>query len=406
LQGHFNEFNFSLEVKEYEREQIQWSYDDFYFQTNTKCIELIEGKRTGVLSLLDEQCIMPNGCDETFCLKLSQIVDHPHLQLARMSVTQFTIKHYAADVVYDVQGFCAKNKDPVQPALMDLLSKGSSQYVQMLFGEYDGPKNSIDPSKPRVASQARANSTIIFESVTAKFKRQLTDLMQRIYAAQPHFVRCINPNSRKVARQLEPEMVLDQLRCSGLMEAVRVSRAGFPVRILHTDFVSRFNILVEPANPSDSAQNQVQSMVLSLNVLPDSYRIGITKLFLRREVHEKLEEDRSRLLVRQALEIQRICRGHIARNHVRFLRMLRRESAVQLQRHIRKTLAFLWYQRNLQAWKAHNASSVKPVAQQHEQAGPVAPAENGMRFMCVVNKSARCGFLTLFPFFFRIRCCS
>ena len=359
------------------------------------------------MSLLDEQCIMPNGCDETFCLKLSQIVDHPHLQLARMSVTQFTIKHYAADVVYDVQGFCAKNKDPVQPALMDLLSKGSSPYVQMLFGENDGPKSSTDSLKPRTASQNRGGSTIIFESVTAKFKRQLTDLMQRIYAAQPHFVRCINPNSRKVARQLEPEMVLDQLRCSGLMEAVRVSRAGFPVRILHTDFVVRFNLLVEPANPSDSAQNQVQSMMLSLNVLPDSYRIGITKLFLRREVHEKLEEERSRLLVRQALEIQRICRGHIARNHVRFLKMLRRESAVQLQRHIRKTLAHFWYQRNLQAWKAHQANTAKPVMQQQAQAVQEIPVENGTNFTfdgnAQHNTCATLDFLTIFVF--RTRCC-
>ena len=376
MQGHFNEFNFSLEVKEYEREQIQWSYDDFYFQTNTKCIELIEGKRTGVLSLLDEQCIMPNGCDETFCLKLSQIVDHPHLQLARMSVTQFTIKHYAADVVYDVQGFCAKNKDPVQPALMELLSTGSAPYVQALF--QDNGILKTDAQRIRTTFPARGSSTIIFESVTAKFKRQLTDLMMRIYAAQPHFVRCINPNSKKIARQLEPEMVLDQLRCSGLMEAVRVSRAGFPVRILHSDFVSRFSLLVEPSKSAITAKDQVQSMMNVLKAQHDTYRIGITKLFLRRDVHEKLEEDRSRLLVRQALEIQRMCRGHIARNYVRFLKQLRWESAIQLQRHIRKSLAHFWYQRNLQAWKAQLANHAQTSGDsvQHT-AAPEVPTENG-----------------------------
>jgi myosin-5 len=80
-------------------------------------------------------------------------------------------------------------------------------------------------------------STIIFESVTSQFKRQLSDLMLRINVAHPHFVRCINPNSVKEPNKLEPEMILDQLRCSGLMEAVRVSRAGFPVRLLHADFI-------------------------------------------------------------------------------------------------------------------------------------------------------------------------
>jgi len=365
LQGHFNEFNFSLEVKEYEREEIQWSYDDFYFQTNTKCIELIEGKRTGILALLDEQCIMPNGTDETFCLKLQQIVDHPHLQLARMSVTQFTVKHYAADVNYDVAGFCTKNKDPVQPAVTELLSKGSSPYVQMLFNDPEVVGRSLQSEsgqRGRISSATRGMSTIIFESVTAKFKRQLADLMSRIYAAQPHFVRCINPNSQKIPRLLEPEMVLDQLRCSGLMEAVRVSRAGFPVRIVHEDFVVRFSLLKEPARPSEPWKNQVQSMMVALGIRHDSYRIGITKLFLRREVHEKLEEERSRLLVRQALEIQRVCRGHIARVYVRYLRKIRLESAFQLQRHVRKALAYLWYQKNLQAWKAQIAKTAKAAS--------------------------------------------
>jgi len=68
----------------------------------------------------------------------------------------------------------------------------------------------------RTPSGKGAGSTLIFESVTSKFKRQLTDLMMRINAAHPHFVRCINPNSKKEANKLEPEMILDQLRCSGI----------------------------------------------------------------------------------------------------------------------------------------------------------------------------------------------
>eukprot|EP00281_Chroomonas_sp_CCMP1168_P033468 CAMPEP_0206237434 /NCGR_PEP_ID=MMETSP0047_2-20121206/14268_1 /ASSEMBLY_ACC=CAM_ASM_000192 /TAXON_ID=195065 /ORGANISM="Chroomonas mesostigmatica_cf, Strain CCMP1168" /LENGTH=572 /DNA_ID=CAMNT_0053661879 /DNA_START=38 /DNA_END=1752 /DNA_ORIENTATION=- len=113
LQGHFNEFNFSHEIKEYEREGIQWSYDDFYFQTNTRCIELIEAKGKGMLALLDEQCIMPNGSDETYCTKLkSDIPSHPHLYTAKMRGLNFTLKHYAAEVIYNAEGFCFKNKDP------------------------------------------------------------------------------------------------------------------------------------------------------------------------------------------------------------------------------------------------------------------------------------------------------
>jgi myosin-5 len=84
LQGHFNEYNFSLEIQEYQREDIEWSYADFQFQTNTKCIEMIEDKRSGMLALLDEQCIMPNGNDHGFCTKLqSEIPNSQYLYSKR-----------------------------------------------------------------------------------------------------------------------------------------------------------------------------------------------------------------------------------------------------------------------------------------------------------------------------------
>lgn len=240
LQGHFNEYNFSLEIEEYKRENIEWSYTDFQFQTNTKCIEMIEGKRSGMLALLDEQCIMPNGNDETFCTKLkTEIPDNQYLYSKKMKGTQFTLKHYAAEVVYDAVGFCFKNKDPVQPSIVEIMSASTSGYVRDMFQGHMARMNeggSANNSR-RAGPGKGKGSTIIFESVTSQFKRQLADLMTRIHAAHPHFVRCINPNSKKEPNKLEPEMILDQLRCSGLMEAVRVSRAGFPVRMQHEDFI-------------------------------------------------------------------------------------------------------------------------------------------------------------------------
>ena len=209
LQGHFNEFNFSLEVKEYERERIQWSYNDFTFESNDKCIDLIEAKRTGILALLDEQCIMPNGSDATFCMKLgSEIQSHPHFHMVKMNTAQFTVKHYAAHVTYDAQGFCFKNKDPVLPAIVELMATRTSPYVRSLFE----PEALTAVSGASLVTPTRGRSTIIFESVTMKFKKQLIDLMGRINAAQPHFVRCINPNPDKVPGVLAPEMILDQVR--------------------------------------------------------------------------------------------------------------------------------------------------------------------------------------------------
>ena len=371
LQGYFNEFNFALEIQEYEREGIRWSYDDFKFQTNTRCIELIEGRRTGVLALLDEQCMMPGGGDEAFCTKLkTELGEHPYLNATRVRGARFAVRHYAAEVTYDAAGFCFKNKDPVLPALVDLMASSGSAYIRSLAtARADGR------SAPRGAAAARqdsARSTIIFESVTTQFRRQLGDLMARIAATQPHFVRCINPNGFKAPGRLEPEMVLDQLRCSGLMEAVRVSRAGFPVRITHVDFVDRFAILA-PRPPGDAAE-AARQMVVALRVPASDHRIGTTKVFMRREAHERLEEERSRLLVRQIVAVQRTVRGHWARVAVRALRIARRRAAIVVEAVVRRTLARRWFRSMLERRRA--AMEKTRAAPPPPGAGP-EPSVNG-----------------------------
>ena len=367
LQGHFNEFNFSLEIQEYQKEDIQWSYEDFYFQTNTKCIEMIEAKRTGMLALLDEQCLMPNGNDETYCTKLkSEIQDNPYIYTAKMKGTQFTLKHYAAEVVYDAQGFCFKNKDPVQPSMLELLSISHNEYIRQIFQDH------LSKMEQNTKKGPKGQSSLFFESVTSKFKRQLTDLMMRINAAQPHFVRCINPNSQKEPGKLEPEMILDQLRCSGLMEAVRVSRAGFPVRVLHRDFTSRFSILVQP--PPGDLRIAATHMCRSLRMPDEHYRVGKTKIFMRREIYDKLEEERSRLLVGQVKILQRVVRGHLARVLVKKIRLLRKASCVTIQRFIRMRLAKQVYQDLLE--RRRRMQEAEARAQAQALPSPASPDSN------------------------------
>ena len=144
-----------------------------------------------------------------------------------------------------------------------------------------------------------------------------------------------------------------QLRCSGLMEAVRVSRAGFPVRIHHEDFISRYSLLT--ARLSSGIQSQgiesktfINNMLQMLGAQDTDFRIGLTKVFFRRSLHDRLEEDRSSLLVRDAKNIQRVCRGHLARNYVRLLRRLRVDAAVILQRASRMATARRSYARLVQ----------------------------------------------------------
>ena len=137
------------------------------------------------------------------------------------------------------------------------------------------------------------------------------------------------------------------------MEAVRVSRAGFPVRIHHEDFISRYSLLT--ARLSSGIQSQgiesktfINNMLQMLGAQDTDFRIGLTKVFFRRSLHDRLEEDRSSLLVRDAKNIQRVCRGHLARNYVRLLRRLRVDAAVILQRASRMATARRSYARLVQ----------------------------------------------------------
>lgn len=119
-----------MEQEEYFREQIIWSFIEFY--DNQPCIELIEGK-LGILDLLDEECKMPKGSDTTWCNKLydkhlkpvpatsttttittqNPVTPQNHFSKPRMSQRAFIIHHFAEKVEYLVDGFLEKNRDTV-----------------------------------------------------------------------------------------------------------------------------------------------------------------------------------------------------------------------------------------------------------------------------------------------------
>jgi myosin heavy subunit len=130
LQQHFNQFIFKLEQEEYVREQIDWS--QVSFPDNQDCLDLIESKRpAGVLTLLDEQCLLQTGSDEGFARKCfeSLVKEHPRFTVsAKQKVAgQFSIRHYAGEVVYTAAGFVEKNKDQIHREATDLLLASRSR---------------------------------------------------------------------------------------------------------------------------------------------------------------------------------------------------------------------------------------------------------------------------------------
>jgi hypothetical protein len=90
--------------------------------------------------------------------------------------------------------------------------------------------------------------TVATKSVSSQFSSQLRILRSRIEKTVPHYIRCLKPNDELVPDYFEPKNIIEQLRCGGVLEAVRVSRAGYPTRYPHDVFMARCYILGDPVD--------------------------------------------------------------------------------------------------------------------------------------------------------------
>lgn len=238
LQQQFNKYVFKLEQQEYEKEGIMWKF--ISFPDNQDVLDLIDRKHTGILALLDEQCILPRSTDQKFTRYLYARCDK-HNRFSASSSQRvdylFSIEHYAGYVVYTTDSWLEKNKDQLPAASSDLLNSSSFG----LIGEITR----------FIRSEDRAGrGTVATKSVSSQFSSQLRTLRSRIDETTPHYIRCLKPNDDLSPNYFEPKNVVEQLRCGGVLEAVRVSRAGYPTRYPHDIFMARYYILGDSRDAS------------------------------------------------------------------------------------------------------------------------------------------------------------
>ncbi|KAG6654818.1 hypothetical protein CIPAW_05G171900 [Carya illinoinensis] len=338
LQQHFNRHLFKLEQEEYIQDGIDWTKVDF--EDNQDCLGLFEKKPLGLLSLLDEESTFPNGTDLTFANKLKQHLNSNSCFRGERGKA-FTICHYAGEVMYDTTGFLEKNRDLLHLDSIQLLSSCSSQLCQTFASSM--LTQSEKPAAGPLYKSGGADSQKL--SVATKFKGQLFKLMQRLESTTPHFIRCIKPNNLQSPGLYEQDLVLQQLRCCGVLEVVRISRSGFPTRMSHQKFARRYGfLLLENAAFQDPLSVSV-AILHQFNILPEMYQVGYTKLFFRTGQIGVLEDTRNRTL-HGILRVQSCFRGYQARRYLKELRRgittlqsfirgdkTRSEYAVLLQKH-------------------------------------------------------------------------
>jgi len=246
LQQQFNAFVLKNEQEEYEREGIDWKFIEF--PENQDVLDLIDKRGSGILNILDDQCRAPGTSDRSFAADVySKCNGHARFLANRkqVAVLQFEVLHYAGPVEYRSDGFLEKNRDELHNESKALLSNSVNPFVSFLSEVLNTPattSNANESTKEEPYRVRRKESSSA--TVGGQFRRQLKDLRSKIDKTSPHYIRCIKPNDHLVPDHYDPVIIAEQLRCGGILEAVRVSRAGFPQHYPHADFIRRYKCVV------------------------------------------------------------------------------------------------------------------------------------------------------------------
>jgi myosin V len=274
LQQQFNKYIFKLEQVEYEKEGIDWTH--ISFPDNQECLDLIGGK-LGLIEMLDEENRIPNGNSKNFTRRfLRKYSNNIYVDRnKKFKDSKFSIKHYAGSVEYDTNFFYEKNRDLVSNEILDLLNKLS-----------------ICPRLGNLTNIKKKKTVMI------QFRKSLNELMKIINVTSPHYIRCIKPNDKNQADIFNRIRVNDQLKYSGILEAVKVARAGYPIRFSKQLFDTKYFMIPNYKNIIDISD----------------FREGKTKIFLKMSGYNFLESMKKQILREKIIILQKYFRMFLIKN--------------------------------------------------------------------------------------------
>ncbi|XP_068603891.1 myosin-IIIa [Brachionichthys hirsutus] len=366
IQFYFNQHIFAWEQDEYLNEEVDARMIEY--EDNRPLLDLFLQKPMGMLALLDEESRFPQATDQTLVEKFEDNLKSKSFWRPKRVDLGFGIHHYAGKVIYNAAGFLAKNKDTL-PADIILLLRSSEDdltcklvthpltrtgnlaqtkgkgvntmrgprtptrtvtfaklgvlnlYSHFSFSEPGEPGDT--PYHPRETTNMRT------QTVASYFRYSLMDLLSKMVAGQPHFVRCIKPNNDRQANKFDREKVLLQLRYTGVLETAKIRRQGYSHRILFANFIKRYAILAFHAHEEPAATQESCAAILE-RVKLEGWAMGKTKVFLKYYHVEHLN-----LMLQQATQrvvlLQAYVRGWLGAK--RYQRMIkeREQSALVLQ---------------------------------------------------------------------------
>ncbi|XP_063041875.1 unconventional myosin-Ig [Engraulis encrasicolus] len=318
LQQLFIELILRQEQEEYNREGITWQHVEYF--NNQIIVDLVEQNHKGIISILDEACLTVGNVTDTICLESmnSKLGQHPHFTSRKLCPTDktmefhrdFRIRHYAGDVTYSVEGFLDKNKDPLFQDFKRLMYNSSDPVLKDMW-----PEGQL--SITEVTKRPLTAATL--------FKNSIIALVAKLACKEPYYVRCIKPN------EMKSPVLFDEARCQhqvaylGLLENVRVRRAGFAYRQPYARFLQRYKMTCEYTWPNHlmATDREAVEAIVTQHGFEEDVAYGHTKLFVRtpRSLYT-LEQERAALIPILVLFLQKVWRGTLARMRCRRLRAI------------------------------------------------------------------------------------
>jgi len=333
LQQFFNHHMFVVEQEEYVTEGIDWAMVDFGMDL-AACIIMFE-KPMGIWAILEEESLFPKATDKSFeeKLKAQHLGKSPSFAKPQSKTDKnahFAVVHYAGTVSYNVTGWLEKNKDPVNDTVVDILKRATNKLLVFLWEDHPG--QSAPPEDDKTKKKKKGAS----KTVSSVYLVQLAELMHTLHSTEPHFIRCIVPNTHKQPGMVEPPLIMHQLTCNGVLEGIRICMRGFPNRIMYPDFKSRYQILgaSEIATASDN-KTGVYALMDKINFSREKYRLGHTKVFFRAGALAALEEARDDIVLKLVRWMQGQCYG-LMRRRVYQTKADQRDLVKVIQRNYRK----------------------------------------------------------------------
>lgn len=295
----------------------------------------------GVLRLLETKGKMPAATDAGFFEDVNRVHQSsaffkPVQKVKKLPSEAFIISHYAGNVCYGLENgsWLERESDVLAPTVDMVLCESSVKFIATVLNE------TRERQDPR-----RQATGMALTSLSRRFSKELNSLLVELQAGETQFVRCIKPNEKGAPRQFSPRLVLEQLRASGVFEAVELMKKGFPIRLPFTSLYGKFSPSMSSEFRTMLPANFCEKAAVACELLgPGDYAIGSSQLFLRTGHGSLLEQIASMdantgapILERHMRNYERRCRavitlgGALLTLHTKWAFRRRRLAATEVQ---------------------------------------------------------------------------